>query len=137
MVNTAVKVSASPNHITYVLTGDGTVVGPSIANATLLADMVMGPLRDAYNGVLTTQAAMRNALLGGLIVGPILGGGGCYAIIQMITTVADTTAQVNQPSVDVDTDAVSTTKAKVNITMSDTTGTVGFLHLMHMHSLIQ
>ncbi len=137
MVNTAVKVSASANHITYILTGDGTVIGPTITQALLAADMVAGPLRDAWTAVLTTQAAMRNAVLGGLVLGPVLGGGGCYAIIQMITVVADTTAEINQPSVDVDTDAVSTTKAEVNITMSDTTGTIGFLHLMHMHSLIQ
>ncbi len=130
MANTAVKVSASPNHLTYLLTGDGTVVGPTIANATLLSDMVGGPLRDAYNAILTTQAAMRAQLIGGLAPGQ------CEMNLHMIATVADTTAQVNQPSVDVDVDAVTITKAEINITMSDTTGTIGYLTLRHRHSII-
>lgn len=129
MANTAVKISSSPNHLSYLLTGDGTVVGPTIANATLLADMEnKGPLYEAWFTVWTTQAAMRSALLGG--------GARCMASLLMLTTVADTTAQINQPSVDVDTDAVSVTKAEINITMSDTTGTLGILTLEHYHSIM-
>ncbi len=135
MVNTAVKVSASPNHLTYILTGDGTQLGPTIANSVIVADMVQGPLRDAWFAVLTTQAAMRNALLGGLSAGPVLGGGGCYAIVQLLASGKDVTAEINQITVDVDTDAVTITKAEINIAMSDTTGQIAMLHLMHMHSL--
>lgn len=149
MANTAVKISASPNHLSYLLTGDGTVVGPTIANATLLADMVRGPLEDAYNQEYTTdgtsvQSAMRKALLGGLVSSNGLASGvgqgfagGCVMWLQAITTVADTTAQINQPSVDVDTDAVTAVKPEVNITMSDTTGTLYMLHIFHLHSIIQ
>lgn len=137
MANTAVKVSASPNHLTYILTGDGTQVGPTVANATIVADMVQGPLRDAWSAVLTTQAAMRSALLGGLVIGPILGGGGCYAIVQLLASGKDVTAEINQITVDVDTDAVTITKAEINIAMSDTTGQIAMLHLVHRHSVIQ
>jgi hypothetical protein len=134
MANTAAKVSASPNQLTYLLTSDGSQAGPTIANATILADMVRGPLRDAWNAVLTTQAAMRNSLLGGL---PAIGGGSCYAIVQLLTTGKDVTAEINQVTVDVDTDAVSTTKAEINIGMSDTTGQIAMLHLIHKHSLTE
>lgn len=138
MVNTAAKVSASPNHLTYLLTGDGAVIGPTIANATLLADMVAGPLYDAYNAVLTTQAVMRAQLIGGLRPTTAgLGPGACDMDLHMITTVKDVTAEINQCSVDVDTDAVTITKAEINITMSDTTGQIGYLTLRHRHSLIQ
>ena len=138
MVNTAVKVSASPHHLTYILTGDGTVVGPTIPNATLLTDMSPGPLYDAYNAVLTTQAVMRNQLIGGLRPTTAgLGPGACDMDLHMITTVKDTTAEINQCSVDVDVDAVTVTKAEVNITMSDTTGQIGYLTLRHRHSFIQ
>ena len=130
MANTATKVSASPNHLTYLLTGDGTVAGPTIANATLLADMVYGPLRDAWNAALTTQAAMRNQLLGGLAPGS------CDIHIQLVSSPVDTTAQVNQPFADVDTDAVTITKAELNISMSDTTGQLAYLHIRHRHSII-
>ncbi len=129
MPNTATKVAATPNRLTYLLTGDGTVAGPTIANATLLADMVPGPLQNAWNQVLTTQAAMRTALLGG--------GANCRASIQLVATGNDVTAQVNQVVCDVDTDAVSTTKAEINIGMSDTTGQLAYLHLMHDHSAIR
>ncbi len=128
MANTATLVSSSPNHITYLLTGDGTVIGPTITNATLLADMAPGPLRDAWNLVLTTQAAMRTALLGG--------GEGCVASLQLVATGTDTTAQVSQPVVDVDTDAVTITKAEINIGMSDTTGQLAYLTLEHWHSIV-
>ncbi len=134
MANTAVKVSASPNHLTYILTGDGTVIGPTIANATLLADMVPGPLRDAWNRVLTTQAAMRSALLGGL---PGKGCQGGTAKLQLAVTGTDTTAQKSLPTADVDTDAVTVTKAEVNIGMSDTTGQIAFLTLQCDHSIMQ
>ena len=129
MANTAVKETSTPNRVTYLLTGDGTVAGPTLANATLLADMSLGPLRDAWNRAYATQADMRTALLAG--------GQNCLHIIVMIATVADTTAQINQPSADVDTDAVTATKAEINISMSDTTGTIGYLHLISLHSMIR
>ncbi len=130
MANTATKVSASANHLTYLLTGDGTVGGPTITSAILLADMqVGGPLWAEWNKVLTTQAAMRAALLGGLA--------NCRVSIQLVATGVDVTAQVDQVVCDVDTDAVATTKAEINIGMSDTTGQLAYLHLIHEHSIVQ
>jgi hypothetical protein len=130
MVNTAVKIAAGPHHLSYLLTGDGTQIGPTIANATLLADMVPGPLREAWNSILTTQAVMRSALLGGL--GSVSAcPPGCRAFLLLLTAVKDVTAEINQPSIDVDTDATSITKAEINITMSDTTGQLAVLTLHH------
>jgi hypothetical protein len=137
MANTAVKVSASPNHLTYILTGDGTQVGPTVANATILADMVPGPLKDAWSAVLTTQAAMRNQLLGGLSGAATGSEGSCDASVLLLAAVKDVTAEINQPSVDVDTDAVTATKAEINITMSDTTGQIAMLTLRHRASTIR
>lgn len=126
MANVATKVAATQNRLVYSIAGDGTVAGPTIANATLLADMVAGsPLRDLWNATYANQAAMRAALMAN--EGRIL--------ITMLTTVADTTAQVNQASVDVDTDAVTATKAEINVTMSDTTGTLMYLSIEHIHSI--
>jgi len=129
MANTAVKVSASPNRLTYLLTGDGTVAGPTIANATILADMVNGPLKDKWNAVLTTQAAMRTALLGR--------GSHCAIELQLVATGVDVTAQTNQVVADVDTDAVTVTKAEINVGMSNTTGQLAYMHLVHDHSIVQ
>jgi len=134
MANTAAKVSASPNHLTYLLTGGGTggggeEVGPTVANATILADMVPGPLRDAWNATYADQAAMRTALLGG--------GADCHVEVQLAVAVNDTTAELNQVSVDVDVDAVTATKAEINISMSFTTGQLAYLHIKHRHSLAQ
>ncbi len=129
MANTAVKVSATPNRLTYILTGDGSGAGPTLANATILADMVEGPLRDKWNQTYANQAAMRTALLGG--------GENCYANIQLMTTGNDVTAQKDQITADVDTDAVSVTKAEIDIGMSQTTGQLAMLTLSHVHSIVQ
>ena len=137
MVNTAVKVSASPNHLTYILTGDGTVAGPIITQALLMADMVEGPLKRAWSQVLTTQAAMRAKLLGGDGAGTAPNSGFCEAEIQLMATGTDTTGQVTQVVADVDTDAVSTTKAEINIGMGDTAGQIAMLHLRHRHTIVQ
>ena len=128
MANTATKASASPNRLTYQLAGDGTQVGPTIASATLLADMVPGPLKDAWTAAYASQAAMRTALLGG--------GAGCKVSVQLAVAVSDVTAEENQISVDVDADAVTATRAEINIGMSDTTGQIAFLHIEHIHSLV-
>lgn len=136
MANTATLKSATPNRLVYELAGDGTVAGPTIANATLLADAVTGPLENALNDTYATdgvsvQSAMRKALLYGV---PGTDSRGCRITLVPITTVTDTTGQVNQPSVDVDTDAVTVTKPEINITMSDTTGTLYALIIEHIWS---
>ena len=127
MANTATLVSSSRNHLTYLLTGDGTVSGPTIPSATILADMAEGPLRNAWNATYANQAAMRTALLGG--------GADCVAGIQLVATGVDVTAQTNQVVTDVDTDAVTPTKAEINVGMSDTTGQLAYLTLTHYHSI--
>jgi len=129
MANTATKASASPNHLTYLLTGDGTVAGPTIANATLLADMIGGPLRTAWNSTYASQAAMRTALLGL--------GGHARINLQMVATGVDVTAETNHVVADVDTDAVTATKAEINVGMSDTTGQLAYMHLIYDHSMVQ
>lgn len=130
MANTAVKVSSSPNHLTYLLTGDGTVIGPTLANATILADMDQkGPLWAKWSKDYANQAAMQAALLGR--------GEHCSASVQLITAVADVTATINQISIAVDVDAVTATKAEIDITMSDAAGQVAMLHLIHDHSIAQ
>ncbi len=136
MANTATKVHASPNRLTYRLVGDGTVAGPTLANATLLADMVDGPLKDLWSLNFADQATMRNRLLGGAQSGVLADSAGGMAIVQLVVAVNDVTAQENQIAVDVDTDAVTATKAEINISMSDTTGQVAFLHILHQHSSI-
>ena len=130
MVNTAVKSASSRNHLSYLLTGDGTVVGPTIPNATLLADMTnQGPLYDAWNAVYANQAAMRTALLGG--------GARCNATVLILVAVADVTATINQISIDVDTDAITPTKAELNITMSDAAGQIAMLTLSKWHTIVE
>jgi microcystin degradation protein MlrC len=127
MANTAVKVSASPHRLTILLTGDGTVVGPVLDNASLLEMMVEGPLKKAWNKTYANQDAMRNALL----------AGDCHAQIQLRESGVDITAQKNQVLIDVDTDAVTASKAEINPSMSDTSGQVAYLHLICSHSLVQ
>lgn len=128
MANTATLVTATPYRVVYLLQGDGTVAGPTIANATLLADMVAGPLEDIFNATYANQAAMRTACLT---------SAPCRALVQMRTTVNDVTAEVNQVSVDVDVDAVTATKPEVNVTMSDTTGQFAYLTIEYLHSIIK
>jgi len=131
MANAVTKVSASPNHITYLITSDGTgAASPPIANATLLTDMEDGPLRDAWKLAYANQAAMRVALLGG--------GADCRASVDPVVQVVSTTAELNQITVDVDVDAVTATKAEVNVGMSQTSGGQrAYLTLSHAHSIVQ
>jgi hypothetical protein len=128
MANTATLVTATPYRVVYLLAGDGTVVGPTIANATLLTDMVDGPLQDIFNAAYLNQAAMRTACLA---------SAPCRAVIQLRTAVNDVTAEKNQISVDVDVDAVTATKPEVNITMSDTTGQEAYLTIELLHSIVK
>lgn len=123
MGNTVTKVFSSPHCLRYKVVGDGTV-GSTIANATILADMDAGELKDLWNATYANQAAMRVALLEGI------------ATMRMFTrtAVAVTTAEVQGPACDVDTDAVSNTKAEINLQISDTTGTEHYLELRYEHS---
>ena len=127
MPNTAVKVTATPNHLVYLLTGSGDVIGPTLTSASLLADMVDGPLKTLWGTALANQAAMRTALLGM--------GSGCRCFTQMVVAVNDVTGQVNQVVVDVD--AVTPTLAEINIGMSDTTGQLAYLHIEYVHTVVR
>lgn len=111
MAATVTSKKATRSRLTLLVAGDGTATA-TITQATLAAAMVSGPLKTLWTSVLTTQAAMRAALLEqkGRIV------------IRARAQPVDTTAQVNQPAADVDTDAVSTTKAEINLQLHDTTG---------------
>jgi hypothetical protein len=145
MANTAVKVSASPCHLTYMVTGDGTVAGPTILNATLLTDMVAGPLKDTWSHVFLTdgtsvQSAQRKSLLGGLQV-PAPGAkalGFCTVEIQLMATGVDTTTLVIVPVADVDENNAGTTGLpELNLGMSDVTGQIMMVHLRYHHTMIQ
>ena len=132
MVNTAVKASAGPNHLTFLLTGDGTAA-LVIANSTIVAAMVPGPLKDAWalRVVGVTQAQLRAQLLGALT--PRF----CEARILLLVTPVDTTAQINKVTVDVDVDAVTASSAEINLGMSATTGQIAYLTLEHRHTIVQ
>lgn len=127
MANTYTYPVATPNRLVVVVTGDGTATG-LLANATLQAQMVAGPLKNAFDATYADQAAMRLALLYG---SPVL--------IRMWyrTVVADTTAEVNQLAADVDTDATSPTKPEINYQIHDTTGTIAIMEILLVHSLVR
>jgi microcystin degradation protein MlrC len=120
--------TATPYRLVVSMAGDGTVAGPTLDNAAIVAALPAGPLKDTFSAVYADQAAMRAALLYG---NPV------QMFITMQTTVNDTTAQVNQCAVDVDTDAVSPTKPEINFAMSDTTGQVAILTVQYNHSLVR
>ncbi len=126
MPNTAAVVgTATPNKIVYLLTGDGTAAGPTITNATLLTDMVPGPLEDLFSATYADQAAMRLALF----------ASDCEFSIHLITTGVDVTAEINQVVVDTDVDAVTATQPELNIGMSDTTGQIAYLTIRQDHTI--
>ena len=116
MANTAAKVHATAYRLVYRVTGDGTVTGPTIASATLIADAsIEGPLQDALKASYANQAAMRAAFMES-------NPGRINVRIQ--TTPVQTTAEQNIPFADVDVDAITATRPELNITMSDTTGQI-------------
>lgn len=129
MANTAALIgTAYPNKVSFLLTGDGTVAGPTLANALgVQAVMVAGPLKDLWNATYADQAAMRAALL----------AGAGRVTVQLLATPVDTTAERNQVQVDVDVDAVTATKAEINVSMSDTTGQLAILTLEYVHTAIR
>jgi hypothetical protein len=123
MANTATLRIQTPHRLVYELAGDGTVVGPTIASATLIADSAPGPLRDALSASYSTQALMRNAMLH---------GSPCTMRVVLQTTVNDVTAERNQVGIDVDVDAVTATRPEINIVMSDTTGQLATLMIEYL-----
>jgi hypothetical protein len=118
--------NAAPYHVTYRLTGDGNVVGPTIASATLITDMAAGLLEDIFSATYANQAAMRTA---------VLEGGQGICVIQSRAQGNDVTAEHNQIQVDVDVDAVTPARPEVNIEMSDTTGQICYITFLAFHSV--
>jgi hypothetical protein len=135
MAWTVLKISASPNHLTYRLTGDGAKTASIIANATILADMVAGPLKNAWNSTFALASAttvLRPQLLGGKT--PHF----CDANLQMQGAGVFTTGDNDQVAIDVDYDATTATKAEINVgASSDTVGQVGYLTLRHRHTAVR
>lgn len=129
MANTAVLAAATTHRLVYTLTGDGTVAGPTIASATLIADSAAGPLRDLLSASYATQALMRTAMLEGTPA----------RILTSLRVGAATALGPNaaQVAADVDVDAVTATRPEINITMSDTTGQVATLEIEYLHSIIR
>jgi hypothetical protein len=129
MANTvALLGTPTPNRCVFLLTSDGTgsVVQP-ITNATLLAAMVAGPLKDLWNATYADQAAMRLALM----------VNSASIRTQLRAVVNDTTGEKNQCLVDVDTDATTPTKAELNFGMSDTAAQEALLVIEHVHSVVE
>lgn len=127
MAATITKKAVTSTRIVYEVEGDGTPAA-LIANATLLEDAKAGPLKDALSADYENQAAMREALLYG---NPV------QLRTQIMTSVVDADAEVNQPAADVDTDAVTATKPEINLQISDTAGQKFLLFVEHVHSLIR
>jgi hypothetical protein len=123
MPNTFTLRRATPFRLVYELTGDGTVQGPTLGNATLQAAAPAGPLKQALNTVFADQAAARQGMLMGV---PI------RVTTQTIVTPVDTTGQANQLVADVDLDAGAGNKGEVNVSMSDTTGQIGILTIEYV-----
>jgi hypothetical protein len=132
MANTIALVGASKNHLVYLLTGDGTVIGPTRTNAEILADFGtnLGPLYDLFNAAYASQAAMRVALF----------GTGARMFMQVRVSSTEVNGQITQPVVDVDTDAVSPTKPEINCGMSASNAPgsqIVYLYVEHIHSVVE
>lgn len=128
MANTATLVTSTPYRLVYLLTGDGTVAGPTIDSATLIADAVAGPLEDLLSASYANQAAMRVAFLA---------SDPARMLITYRSTPVQTTAEQGLIVVDVDTDAVTATRPEINVGMSDTTGQLAYLEIEYIHSIQQ
>lgn len=116
---------ATKNRLTLLVVGDGTPANV-VPSATLLAAMIDGPLKDLWNAVYADQAAMRTELL----------EGGGYIRIRPRLAVAAVNGEVSSYSVDVDVDAVTGTKAELNIQMPDTGVAEIYVDLLAHHSII-
>jgi hypothetical protein len=128
VANTAAVVLAAPNRITYLLTGDGTVVGPTLASATVIGDCAPGALKEALEASYADQAAMRNAFNTGIP---------CKMGVTFQASGNTVTAEKNQIVVDVDVDAVTSTRPEFNIEMSDTTGQIAYLTIEYVPGAIR
>lgn len=115
------KVLATPTRLRYKVVGDGTV-GATRTYAELIADMADGPLKTLWAASVGTQAQLQAALL----------EANCRIFFQPRTIVATTGDTVAGYAADVDTDAVTTTKAEVNIQMNDTTGDTVYLEIEYI-----
>jgi hypothetical protein len=121
---TATLVKADQYKLTYLLTGDGSDVDVTIANATLLADAVGGPLKNALNKTYTVagvgdQPTMRHTFGEGPVKMTIRG----RSTTQLL-------------GVDVDTDAVTTTKVEINVVgaVALAVSETAYLDIMFCHS---
>ena len=132
MANSIVLIGASKNHLVYLLTGDGTIIGPTRTNAQVLADFGtnLGPLYDLFNATYVAQADMRVALF----------GTGARMFIQIRNGTTEINGQITQPVVDVDTDAATPTKPEINVGMTASNAPasmVAILYIEHIHSVIE
>tara|TARA_Y100000034_G_C6897183_1_gene413926 strand:+ start:1068 stop:1454 length:387 start_codon:yes stop_codon:yes gene_type:complete len=125
MANTIAHLNSSANHSTWLFTGDGTVVSPALASATIIAAMVDGPLKDLFSASYANQAAMRTAV--------IEGNPGIVTTVVRATG-NDVTNEKNRFVLDVDVDAVTAARPEVNTNMSDTTGQIVVVTFHYLHS---
>jgi hypothetical protein len=104
---------------TYLLTGDNSATAGLLDNATLLANAVGGPLKNALNQTYANQAAMRAVF-------------GIGAVKLTIRPRSTTWAA----GVDVDVDAVTPTKPEFDIVASTVPGAsaTAYLDIEFQHS---
>lgn len=128
MANTATLKYASPYRLVFELAGDGTVLGPNLDSAGLIAGCVDGPLKDALSASYGSLSALRAAFLY---------GNPCEMRVTLNVAVNDVTATRNQISVNVASDQVTSTRPSILIEMSDTTGQSATLVVEYSHSIIR
>lgn len=129
MANTITKIQATAHRLVLKIDGDGTVA-TVLANATILAYWAAadrGPLYDLFNATYANQADMRTALFDGTVRWGTV----------FRTQVAQVTAEKNLTAFDVDTDAVTATKPEINFESPDTTGSVAYVYIEYVHSIVR
>jgi hypothetical protein len=126
--NTATLQYASPYRLVFELAGDGTVLGPTLDSAGLIAGCVDGPLKDALSASYASLAAMKAAFMY---------GNPCEMRLTLNVAVNDVTAQHNQVSINVAADLITATRPSILIEMSDTTGQFATLVIEYSHSIIR
>ena len=116
---TITAVTKTANRCVFKVVADNTGTAGLIASSVILAAMAPGPLKDAWTKAYANQAAMRTALE----------GGNCKLTWAPYTGLA-----LVQPDVDVD--AVTATRAEINITISAAT-VEGYLEIEHAHTFVR
>lgn len=122
MAITATLVKSDPYKLTYQLLGDAAATTLVLANALLQTDAKQGSVKNALNQTYANQAAMRQ----------VFGQGAVKFTIRS----RDGGAGWGTAGIDVDVDAVTATKPKINLVASTApAATVAYLDIEFQHSI--